>query len=473
MRWLSVLAAVADLSVGLILMIFQVHWDVFKSLCGIGHTFDAHYGVEIGTPDEIYEDFCVYSNIEQMTLAASCVQLILDILVLLALLQILPELPLQAEARREAIKKLSAGLGAFSGAAFDSRSGSTKNPQLRDLESPEGWDDFGVGISLGSGRKRNSRRSTASPDEEDLDGLLSARRDSPRRQRKRSQRNSRREETKAPRVLSVEDIDSEDIELGQLFAPVKATNGNSSRRRASVRGVPGVPGSARSSSPRKTESPRKIGRPEVDWQTSEAASLSSWGTVEVQEEGATANLFLSMRTSATGLPQEDELEAAKRLIEEDDQDFGTDFFAYALWVSEKFETLGSRRRVRSQAGMASDACDSLGELAESSLSELFHPPLQPVSVTRLWFKNIFASESMLYTQLNQQTPDTRASQEKSISWPRFMTWCCIGAGSLSQLGHVGAWRMESFLEGCEMWLSKCNLLRESRAPASWDWPSKC
>ena len=388
MRWLSVLAAVADLSVGLILMIFQVHWDVFKSLCGIGHTFDVHYGVEIGTPDEIYEDFCVYSNIEQMTLAASCVQLILDILVLLALLQILPELPLQAEARREAIKKLSAGFGAFSGAAFDSRSGSTKNPQLRDLESPETtWDDFGVGISLGSGRKRNSRRSTgstASPDEDDLDGLLSARRDSPRRQRKRSQRNSRRE-TKAPRVLSVEDIDSEDIELGQLFAPVKAT-GNSSRRRASVRGVPGVPGvpgSARSSSPRKTESPRKIGRPEVDWQTSEAASLSSWGTVEVQDEGATANLFLSMRTSATGLPQEDELEAAKRRIEEDDQDFGTDFFAYALWVSEKFETLGSRRRVRSQAGMASDACDSLGELAESSLSDLFHPPLQPVSVTRL------------------------------------------------------------------------------------------
>ena len=105
--------------------------------------------------------------------------------------------------------------------------------------------------------------------------------------------------------------------------------------------------------------------------------------MEVQDEGATANLFLSMRTSATGLPQEDELEAAKRLIEEDDQDFGTDFFAYALWVSEKFETLGSRRRVRSQAGMASDACDSLGELAESSLSELFHPPLQPVSVTRL------------------------------------------------------------------------------------------
>ena len=270
MRWLSVLAAVADLSVGLILMIFQVHWDVFKSLCGIGHTFDAHYGVEIGTPDEIYEDFCVYSNLEQMTLAASCVQLILDILVLLALLQILPELPLQAEARREAIKKLSAGFGAFSGAAFDSRSGSTKNPQLRDLESPETtWDDFGVGISLGSGRKRNSRRSTgstASPDEDDLDGLLSARRDSPRRQRKRSQRNSRRE-TKAPHVLSVEDIDSEDIELGQLFAPVKVTNGNSSRRRASVRGVPGVPGSARSSSPRKTESPRKIGRPEVDWQT--------------------------------------------------------------------------------------------------------------------------------------------------------------------------------------------------------------
>lgn len=33
--------------------------------------------------------------------------------------------------------------------------------------------------------------------------------------------------------------------------------------------------------------------------------------------------------------------------------------------------------------------------------------------------------------------------------------------------------MEGFQDRCQMWLSKCDLLRESRAPASWDWPLKC
>ena len=364
MRWLSVVAALADLVVGLVLMLLRVNWDVFRSLCGIGHTFDAHYGVEIGTPDEIFEDFCLYSNIEQVTLAASCVQLILDILILLALLQILPELPLQAEARREALKKLSAGLGALGG-PFDTRN--TKDPQLQDLESLEGghaWtDDFGVGVSLGSGRKRSGRKSakSASPREESddgLDGLLSSRsRDRPKRHSK-----VRRKEVKA------EDIDSEDIELGQLFAPVRTVrpttrNQETSRkRRASVRAPPGKLGSLGSESAQSL-SPRKIGR--EDFETT-APSVSSWGTVE---EGRTANLFLSMRSSATGLPQEDEVETIKRKIEEDDQDFGTDFFAYALWVSERFDSLSTRR--------------SEPELQEALLSELFHEPIPPAGVSRL------------------------------------------------------------------------------------------
>ena len=380
MRWLSVLAALADLVVGLVLMIFRVNWDVFKALCGSGHTFDAHYGVEIGTPDEIFEDFCAYSNIEQVTLAASCVQLILDILILLALLQILPELPLQAEARREAIKKLSAGLGALGASAFDSRSGPTspsKDPQLRDLESLEGghaWtDDLGVGISLGSGRKRTSRKSAASPREESddgLDGLLSSRsRESGRRRQKRHSRKSQRDvpspgsaRLSRPRV---EDMDWEDIELGQLFAPVRPQS--SRKRRASVRAPIGPVGGSLGS-PRKAESPRKIGRAEEDFKVKDTApSLSSWGTVE---EGPTANLFLSMRSSAAGLPQEDEVDAIRKKIEEDDQDFGTDFFAYALWVSETFDSLSRRS-------------DPHGDLLEASLSELFHEPIQPAGMTRL------------------------------------------------------------------------------------------
>eukprot|EP00438_Fugacium_kawagutii_P027521 Skav213236 [mRNA] locus=scaffold5440:20370:35754:+ [translate_table: standard] len=364
MRWLSVLAAIADLVVGFALMIFQVNWDVFRSLCGSGHTFDAHYEVEIGTPDEIFEDFCAHSNIEQVSLAASCVQLILDVLILLALLQILPELPLQAEARREAIKKLSAGFDALSGAStFDTKAGPSKDPQLRDLESAEGgraWtDDFGVGVSLGSGRKRSSRKSTASRQESDdgLDGLLSSR----SRDSRDSSKGRRRHRSQQGPVRSLEDIDSEDIELGQLFAPVR--NSPRQNRRASVRGPPSArPGG----SPRKAPSPRKFGR-EEDLETAVAPSVSSWGTVE----GPTANLFLSMRSSAAGLPQEDEVEAIKKKIEEDDKDFGTDFFAYALWVSERFESLSTRR------------WDSMEDLPEASLSELFHEPIKPPGVTRL------------------------------------------------------------------------------------------
>ena len=57
---LGVLSIVSVVAMMLIVMIFGISCDVFKSLCAMGHTFDAHYQVEIRTPDEIAEDFCAY-----------------------------------------------------------------------------------------------------------------------------------------------------------------------------------------------------------------------------------------------------------------------------------------------------------------------------------------------------------------------------------------------------------------------------
>ena len=307
-RWLSIAAVVADLAVVLMVTIFGVNWDVFKSLCGMGHTFDAHYQVEIGTPDEIAEDFCAYSTLEQMVLAASCVQALLGILMLLALLQMLPELPLQAEARREAIKKLSSRFGALGEVAracgaIDTRSGPLK-AEAADLEDGHGVDDLGVALCVGSARRapRSSRRS-------DTAGLGSARsqasEDSGRRRRKAHEAPSGSARGSGRKARAEE----EDLELGELFAPVKG------------------PLSGRS--PRRAVSPRRVGRPEGTWETSPAVlqsegSVNSWMT-----EGPSAELFKSMRSSAAGLSMrgEDEVEVAKQRIEEEDEDFGTDFFA--------------------------------------------------------------------------------------------------------------------------------------------------
>ena len=369
-----------------VIVLLPADWDVFKSLCFIGHTFDGKYGVEITTPDELHQAFCTFSTLEQQALAAGWMLFVLELLSVLALAQTL-HLPrkLASEMRKDGMKTVTSKLSALGGpiTTFDSRQpdgsgGPLDVESLRPLAAP--WaqtDDFGLGISLwGATGGRSSYRESKSSDKEEAFQGLSAR-SSESRGRRRS-RKPRKAKKKALGDLE-EEVDSEDLELAQLFATV----GKRSPRRSSGARSP------RRDRDREAVSPRRIGRAREMWDTAPAAlqslpssrsippttdpSLASCGSAEE----ATRSLFHSMKSSA-GLPAHgqdapDALELAKSQAARDEATEGDDitdgdFFAYALRVSERFDRQGPP--------------DPTAQLQESLLAELFHPALQD-DVSRL------------------------------------------------------------------------------------------
>ena len=375
--WAAIPAGILNIIICIVVLL-PANWDVFKSLCFIGHTFDEKYGVEISTPDELHKAFCTYSTLEQQALAAGWMLFVLELLCVLALAQTF-HLPrkLASDARKDGMKTVSSRLSALGGpiTTFDSRTGSAlPDPAALDIESlrplsapwAQADDDFGLGISLWSGR--TSYREGKSSGAEDFEANL----DSARSNNSKGRRRSRKpKKAKREKVLEEGEVewDSEDIELSQLFATVGG-------KRRSPR-----------DSRRETTSPRRIGRARELWDTAPAAlqtipssrsippttdpSLASCGSLA---EGPTKSLFHSMKSSTGALPlhAQDALELAKRQAQTDDAAQADDvadgdFFAYALRVSERFD----RRQVQGRP-------DPTAHLQEALLQELFHPAF-PVS----------------------------------------------------------------------------------------------
>ena len=389
--WAAMPAGILNIVVCVIVLL-PANWDVFKSLCFIGHTFDEKYGVEIDTPDKLRQAFCTYGTLEQQALAAGWMLFVLELLTVLALAQTL-HLPrkLVAESWKDGTKNVSSRLSALGGpiAAFDSRGGRPESPD-QDIESlrPLAPDDLGLGLSLWSGRSQarayrayreyhDCKGSGAEDALREVQGLSARSSDGRRRHRKQ------KKTEKAERVLEEGEVDSEDLELSQLFATVK--NHRSPRNSRSSR-------SPRREA-RETASPRRIGRARELWDTAPAA-LQSWSSSNSippttdpslascgSAEGMTRSLFHSMKSSA-GLPAipahaQDVLEVAKSQAASDDVAEGDDvadgdFFAYALRVSQRFD----RRQ--------GSAKDPTAHLQESLLAELFHPALKaPLEVSRI------------------------------------------------------------------------------------------
>ena len=383
--WAAIPAGILNIVVCVIVLL-PADWDVFKSLCFIGHTFDGKYGVEITTPDELHQAFCTFSTLEQQALAAGWMLFVLELLSVLALAQTL-HLPrkLASEMRKDGMKTVTSKLSALGGpiTTFDSRGPDGSGGQLsadldveslRPLAAP--WaqtDDFGLGISLWptAGRSSYYRESKSGSDKEEPFQGLSAR--SARSSDSRGRRRSRKPRKAKKKVLEEGEVDSEDLELAQLFATVGKRSPRPSAR------------SPRRDRDREAVSPRRLGRAREMWDTAPAAlqslpssrsipptadpSLASFGSAEE----ATRSLFHSMRSPA-GLPAHepdahDALELAKSQAERDEATEGDDitdgdFFAYALRVSERFD----RRQAPGKP-------DPTAHLQESLLPELFHPAL--------------------------------------------------------------------------------------------------